>query len=526
MDQIFAQIMEYARASWRYRWYCLAVAWLVAVLGWSWVYELPDQYKASARVYVDTQTLLSPLLKDLTVRPPVNEQVHMMTRTLLSRPNLEEVARRTDLDLSAKTSEQLEGVINSLSEQIKLASAGRSNLYTLSYENPNPRIAQRVVQATLNMFVESSLGNTRKDLTSSSKFLDQQVQSYKQKLEVMEERIKEFKREHVGMIPGQEESDYYAQLQQMQQQLEQAKLELDEAVRRRDSFNGRLQGTEPVLLATPEGGGEGAGGEGGAQKEFRSSLDGRIAAMEINLDEMRMRYTAQHPDVLATKRALGALRAQRKQELAERKRQVSGGGMDLDPTGASPYIQQLQFALAEAESEVASLQARVDEYQQRYNKLKAAVDKIPAIQAKYKSLTRDYSVIKRNYEKLLESREKAMLSGVVQSRSETVDFRVVDPPHVPSTPAGPQRVLFSSGILLVAVAAGIGVAFLLGQLRPMIMSRQALERISDRPFLGAISLNETRQMIRARRRGLTAYALGSVTLLLAFGSLATFYLAS
>lgn len=513
MDQIFTQVMEYARATWRYRWYALVVAWLVAVLGWSWVSRLPDQYKASARVYVDTQTLLAPLLSGLTVRPRIDAQLEMMTRTLLSRPNLEEVARRTDLDITAKTPEAMEHLVDHLSKQITLASAGRTNLYTLSYQDSEPKLARSVVQTLLNMFVESGLGNTRKDLRASQNFLDQQVTAYKQRLEAMEDRIKNFKREYMGMIPGENESDYYGQLQQSKEQLRQSKLDLEEAIRRRDSFNARLQGTEPVLLETPTP----ASGNG-----LQSELDGRIAAMESKLDEVQLRYTPQHPDVLAIKRALASLEAQRKRELEQRRK--AGEGINAGAGNASPYIQNLRFALAKAESQVASLQARVDTYEQRYDKLKAAVDKIPAVQAQYKDLTRDYSVIKDNYEKLLVSREKATLSGVVQASTNTVDFRVIDPPHVPPSPVGPNRILLSSGALLAALGAGIGVAFLLGQLRPMVMSRQVLEQITSRPFLGAVSLSETPRMLHARRVGLTAYALSSLTLVVVFGLLASFYL--
>lgn len=516
MHQILVQAIEYVRAAWRYRWYMIAVAWLVALAGWIFVYRLPDQYEATTRVYVDTQTLLAPLLSNLTVRPKVNQQVDMMTRTLLSRPNLQEVARRADLDLGANTSEDMENLVTKLSQQIQLQGAGRQNLFTLTYQNPNPEVARHVVQALLNIFVESSLGSTRKDLSSSRKFIDQQVVAYKQKLEEMEGHIKDFKREHIGMIPGKDEADYYGQLQQAQQQLQQAKLDLDEATRRRDSYKDRLQGTEPVLLDMP-------GSSVGSNNVASSALDGRIAVLERKLDELRLRYTPQHPDVLATERVLIDLKAQRKRELAQLKK--AGAPLDAGAGGTNAYLQELQFALAQAESQAASLQVRVEEYQKRYDDLKAAVNKIPAVQAQYQALTRDYSVVQTNYKKLFESQQKVELSGAVASKTNTVDFRIVDPPHVPSTPAGPDRLLLSFGVLLAAIGAGMGIAFLLGQLRPMIMSRQALERITDRPSLGAISLSETAQMMRARRMGLTAYALISATLLVAFGSLATFYLA-
>ena len=103
MDQLLQQILGYAKAAWQRRWWGVAVAWLVCVVGWTWVMMIPDRYQASARVYVDTQTLLKPLLSGLAAEPNVEQQIKLMTRQLVSRPTLEKVARMTDLDVKAKT---------------------------------------------------------------------------------------------------------------------------------------------------------------------------------------------------------------------------------------------------------------------------------------------------------------------------------------------------------------------------------------------------------------------------------------
>ena len=103
MNEAVEQVLGYARGVWRRRMLVLIVAWLISLMGWVWVYLLENQYKAQARVYVDTQSLLRPLLSGLAVQPNVGQQVALMTRTLMSRPNLEKVARMTDLDLRAKT---------------------------------------------------------------------------------------------------------------------------------------------------------------------------------------------------------------------------------------------------------------------------------------------------------------------------------------------------------------------------------------------------------------------------------------
>src|SRR5699024_811929 len=99
MHELLTRVLAEARGTWRFRWFGLAVAWFIAVAGCVLVYSLPDQYQATARVHVDTKSILQPLLKGLTVRPDVDTRVQLVTNTLLSRPNLEKIARRTDLSL-------------------------------------------------------------------------------------------------------------------------------------------------------------------------------------------------------------------------------------------------------------------------------------------------------------------------------------------------------------------------------------------------------------------------------------------
>src|SRR5688572_12241612 len=103
MQDIIDLALSYLKATWRYRWYAVAVAWIVALIGWTVVQKMPDRYVAFARVYVDTQTVLRPLLSGLAVQPDVSQLVPMMTRTLISRPNLEKLLQITELDKELKS---------------------------------------------------------------------------------------------------------------------------------------------------------------------------------------------------------------------------------------------------------------------------------------------------------------------------------------------------------------------------------------------------------------------------------------
>jgi uncharacterized protein involved in exopolysaccharide biosynthesis len=71
MDELFAQLYVYIKGIWQYRWVAVIVAWIIAIAGWVAVYKLPDDYQASARIYVDTQNILRPLMEGMTVSPNV-----------------------------------------------------------------------------------------------------------------------------------------------------------------------------------------------------------------------------------------------------------------------------------------------------------------------------------------------------------------------------------------------------------------------------------------------------------------------
>ena len=122
MDQLLRQILTELRGAWRYRWAAVVAAWAVAVVGWIVVFALPNQYEATARVYVDTESAIRDFLKGMAGDSDVSNRVDYVRQKLLSRPNLEKVARETDLDLRAKTPRDFEKLIDDLRRDIAISS--------------------------------------------------------------------------------------------------------------------------------------------------------------------------------------------------------------------------------------------------------------------------------------------------------------------------------------------------------------------------------------------------------------------
>lgn len=501
MEQLITQLINHLKGIWKYRWQAVAAAWLVAISGWIVVYKTPDDYQSSARIYVDTQSVLQPLMAGMVMAPNVEQQVSIMSRTLISRPNVERVMRMVDMDLKAKTANDKEQLIKALMDRIKMESTGRDNLFIISYNNEDPRTAKDVVQSLLTIFVEGSIGDKKKDNTSIIHFLDEQIKEYEAKLLVAETALKEFQQQNIGIMPRQG-SDYTTQMLAISDSLDQARLELKEAEQARDTLKKQITGDEPTLVT-----------DDSLSTTSNPELDARIETLNKNLDALRLNYTELHPDVISTKRLIARLQEMKKEE-AKRIKNSGDPGKNY-----SPMLQQLNVAFAQAESSVASMKARVAEYAQRYDRLKSMSNAVPEMEAGLSQLNRDYQVNKENYEKLLERRESAKLSNNMGDTTELMTFKIIDPPTAPQSPTGPDRLKLFSLVFIAALASGFGIAFVMSQVRPAFHSKGDLREITGLPVLGEVSKIWTVKEKIKYKKNLYAFGLALLFLLLLYGLL-------
>jgi len=495
MEEQLAQLVSHIKGVWKYRWLALATAWLAAVAGGIAVHLVPDSYQASARVYVDTQSILKPLLSSMTTVPNVEQQVAIMSRTLMSRPNLERLTRMVDLDIKANTAREKEELLDKLAKDIKLSGTARDNIYTIAYSHENPRLAKEVVRSLLTIFVEASIGDKKKESEKAVSFIDDQIKSYEEKLTAAENALKEFKLRNTGLLSRQG-GDYSSKLMDANDALGQARLELREAEQARDALKRQIAGDEADAAAAMR-----------AAAASNPEIDERLQTLRKNLDNLQMQYTPAHPDIIANQRLIAQLEERKREEAKTRKPNADRGA------NYSPLLQQLTISLASAEARVASLRTRVDEYGSRVARLTAMNKAVPEVEAQLAQLNRDYEINKENYEKLLGRREAAKLSGELTTTTDMMTFRVVDPPMVPQTPSGPPRMKLFGGVVLGALAAGIAAAFLMSRIRPTFLTQYSLREATGLPILGTVAMHWTEQELARQRKGTIAFA-GSFGLLL------------
>lgn len=472
MQEILALAFEYLRGVWRFRWFGLLTAWIVCVAGWIYVAQLPEKYVASARVHIDTNSVLRPLLRGIAIQPNVDQRIALLSRTLKSRPSLEKLMRMTDLDLNAKSEAQKEGILRMLKGGVRLSGSRRnSSIYSVSFKHSDRDTAKRVVQAVLTVFIESTLGEKRTESEGAQEFLDQQIKDYEQRLTEAEHRRADFKRRHAGSLPGSS-GGYYGKLQGAKGQLAGAELKLKEARNRLRQLKQQLEFEEPEIEA-----------DALLSQEF-SPLDARIQGLQAKLDGLLVNYTERHPAVRQIQGLIAELEEERS---AVQETSLTSGGLDAVKR-ANPVYQQIKNLINSTQAEIASLTVRVEEYKQRVARLQGALDSIPQIEAQMKQLDRDYGVIMSQHQALIKRREKASLGDRVSQSADDVKFRVIDPPFVPAKPNEPNKTLLNTGVFVAGVGAGTGVALLISLLRPVFGDRRRLSMATGLPVFGTVTL--------------------------------------
>ena len=510
MKDIVEEVLNSIRSGWRFRWYAIALAWALAIAGWVSVYLMPDKYEASARVYVDTKSILKPLLSGLAVESDIGEQLAMMTRTLVSRPNLARVIRESDLDLLVKSEEEMDALVEVMMNDISIRSSGRDNrrrgssdnLFNIKYINKNPETAKKVVQELLNVFIESSIGDERVETETAARFLNEQIASYEARLVAAENRLTEFKRKNVGTLPDQE-GGIFQRHQIVKNQHEDALLELKEAARQRDELNRQLQA---LLSAGSE--------QPPIDDDVQNPYKQRIYALEQRQDELLLKYTDQHPDVIEINRKIATLQEQLKKSEEDSKEDQRSNS--IGAIGENEALDQLKLQLATAEGNVAALNVREGEYRRRVEELNLLMDTIPQVEAELTRLNRDYEANKANYDTLVQRRESAVISKDVGETGDSVKFRIIDPPHVPALPASPKRDQLSLIVLLAALAGGGALAFLLSILNPVFYDTSTLRRETEYPVFGSVSRVWTSGLKRKRGIEVAFFIVSSMVLFALF----------
>ena len=481
MRWIPSQAMPIVQAMWRHRWLAVGTAWLVCTAGWIGTAFVPTKYESTARVYLNADPLLTPLLKGLAADTDPGRHLDFMQRTLLSRPNLEQLIRLTDLDTAIRTPKEKEELLKRLASDITVAPI-TLNLLALSYRDGDPVMAKNMVQSLLTIFAEKMAGSSRAEMDSAQRFLDDEIASYRDQLRAAEKRRADLAEKYPDIVRSRTPDaaggdDNGNRLEQAHALVAQLKLELADATSKRDAIQKELVSVPATLSVDHAPQVIVNGGH-------LPPIEERLQDLRKNLDNLLLKYTEQHPDVTAARQAIAQVQAEATKSPggsggqagnAANKGQIANGAYD-----------QIKVKLVDADAVVAAVQRRLDEAQAQQAKIEKIAQSAPGVLVQAEDLDRDYGVLKRNYTELVARRESTQIANAADTKTEKIQFRIVDPPQVPVVPSAPNRPLLVTYVLGLGIAAGLVAPLLVMQLDRSFATLGQLRNLGL-PILGSVS---------------------------------------
>jgi len=451
MDRLREMAIRYSGLAWHRRWWGVTAAWIICVIGWMAVAAMPNQYEAYARVYIDADAVLTPLLRGIAVESSLQDQLDLLQHMLLSRPNLERIIQKTDLQLETTTQTDTEKMVERLATRIQVIAQTR-NIFSITYRNPSRQLAADVVQAMLASFIENKAGDNRDDIDRATAFIDGQIATYEKALRAAETRRAEFRKKYIDLLPGDAGTN---RLEQAREQVAALTGQLADARADRALIARELASTQASY-----------GGGGGVVPDQQVAL----RAAQDRLRQLLQVYTPAYPEVITQQHLVDELR--RNPDKA-----AAAPGEASRPI-ANPIYETYRLRLTETDERIGSLTRQIADATSERDRLAQIAQGVPELEAQYINMNRDYDVVRRNYDELVSRREGMRISDAAQKKASNIKMVIIDPPSAPQVPVAPNRVLLAVAVMVAGLGAGAGV------IAAMLALDQSFQTIADLRAMG------------------------------------------
>lgn len=465
-------IIRYAVGVWRRRWIVMIGAWACALAGWFGVWLLPDKFESRAQVFVQTESILEPVMNGVTARPNYEARVDVMRQQLLSRPNVEAVIYRAGLDGVIEASGELdrrvkmERLIDWVASSIKIESP-QDRYFVITYRFGDAAMARDVVDAVLNLLIEQDLGASLEEKEEARRLLNAEIARFESQLKERQNVVAEFRRLHAEELSAVEGD-----------------------ARRRDQVATDLQRIGDQLASEQQ---RVATLRTLLSQTSRTSTGDELDRLKVQLAQLRSQYEEGYPDI---------------QNVKARISELESASTALP---SNPEHRRLTVELATSEGQVEALKQREATLRADQQTLAVALGQAPNVQVELQRLMHAMEQTQKGYNELLDRRTRLSLTTSLGAGGQGVEYKVFERPTIALRPAAPPRLILILGVLVLAIAAGVGLALALTMFDRTFTQPDDLKDRFGLPVLGSFSVVSsayTRALVRRDRMRLAGAAFG------------------
>ncbi len=414
----------------RHRWWIFGPAFLVPLVAIAVVMYLPDQYTSEATLVVVQQQVSQRYVDPTNTISPA-DAVNSMTREVLSRPRLLAIIDSFGLYPKLKGKAQPDQLTDRIREDItvepldKLPGRNDFTAFQVAFTADNPRLAQEVASRLTQIFIEENLKVQGNQASTTAKFLAEQLAAAKQRLTEQEQRLSDFKAKNLSELPQQEQSNL-STLTDLRIQLQNNSANQSRAQQQRTSL------------------------------EY--TLNGSLARLQSERSALLARFTLKHPEVVRKDTEIERLQ----NLLAEVKTGTVAIDKTQDQAGVDdPMIAQIKGQVEANRIDLENLTREEQRLRLEITQYQGRLRLTPMREQQLTGVLRDYELYKQDYTELLNKQLRSQLTANLEEQQSGQNFRLVDPPTLPTLPSGPKRVKISLGAAGAGIALGLALAFLM-----------------------------------------------------------------
>ena len=441
------QIDHYVELALKHRWLVIVPLCLALVVGIVLTFVLPKIYEASTLIFVRPQKVPTNYVRSI-VTTDINTRINTISQQILSRTNLEKIINQFNLFMAPGQEDMfMEDKVASLRGRIAIELQARSrrkeaDAFSISFSGPNPERVTRVVNGLAALFIDENLRFREAQATGTSEFLQQQLESMRQRLETVEQKLRDYRKVNMGELPEQLESNLRA-LDRLQMQLNEKQKSLRSAKDRLIITDNQIKASKDMMRR---------GETITVTEESGEALT--LAQMKQQLVHLQTSYTDRHPDVIRLKGRITEMEAKIESgEIAgTQSTSVQAPGSRNNNYASNIYNDQMRQR-TELTQEVRNLNGDIAKVSRDIQQYQKRVENTPKREEELLTLQRDYKNIQESYNSLLNRQLEAQIAVNMEKKQKGEQFQIIDRAQVPRNPVSPDL----KKLFLITIALGLGL---------------------------------------------------------------------
>jgi polysaccharide chain length determinant protein (PEP-CTERM system associated) len=488
----------------RRKWVVLFSVLLIHIGAMVYCVLAPDQYRSSMKILIIPPTVSEGMVRT-TVNVGTMQRLRMLEQDILGRVRLLGVINELGLFKEERKKLSPSAMVDKVRERIRME-LDKPNSFILTFQHENPEVAMRVTSHLGSFFVEENIRRRESTAQETSKFLEDEVQETRKRLEAQEEKLKQYKLQFGGELPQQEQANL-SRLQRLQDQIKNNSDAMARLADRKVFLEAQISNIERNFR----------GSENQDPWEFSGSADqtspnnllSELAMRRRKLEELSKKYTPLYPAVVQARSEVEQLEqriATMRQEARRAKEDSARGTAKPSTSKSTPNLEpidvdmgeqgRLRRQVAAIDLEVVALKRESANAVRTIDEIQRKVERLPQREQELISLSRDYDNIKKSYEELLKKKLDSQVSQKLEEQQKGEQFQVLEPANLPTRPFKPDRPMVLGLALLASLGIGAGVAFGLEMLDPTLRGSKEFKSFFDIPILACLPVIQDHRMKR------------------------------